>query len=98
MTLRSVAFAAACAALASPPLLRAQEHNPISSTTSASCASVGAAPADHINMDHAAHSVTTIACDTVLPKTPGQAAYGAIGEVVRLLKADPRTDWSRVNI
>ena len=29
---------------------------------------------------------------------PGQSAYGAISDVVRLLKADPGTDWSRVNV
>ncbi len=33
-----------------------------------------------------------------LPTAPGQAAYGAIAEVVRLLEADSTTDWSRVNI
>lgn len=29
---------------------------------------------------------------------PGQDAFGAIAEVVRLLEADPRTDWSRVDL
>jgi len=33
-----------------------------------------------------------------VPTLPGQAAYGAIGEVVRILEADPATDWSQVNI
>ena len=32
------------------------------------------------------------------PTMPGQAAFGAIQEVVRLLEADPATDWSKVNI
>jgi hypothetical protein len=32
------------------------------------------------------------------PTLPGQAAFGAIGEVVRILEADPATDWSKVNI
>jgi hypothetical protein len=32
------------------------------------------------------------------PTQPGQAAYGAISEIVRLLEADPKTDWSRVNV
>src|SRR5438552_18068577 len=98
MTVGSVASAAAFAALIFPVLLHAQERNAMSSTTSANCASVGAAPADHLNMDHTAHSASTGACDTLLPKSPGQAAYAAIGEVVRLLEADPRTDWSRVNV
>ncbi len=29
---------------------------------------------------------------------PGQAAYGAIQEIVRILEADPKTDWSKVNL
>jgi len=29
---------------------------------------------------------------------PGQDAFGAIQEVVRILEADPATDWSKVNI
>jgi hypothetical protein len=32
------------------------------------------------------------------PALPGQDAYGAISEIVRLLEADPQTDWSRVDV
>jgi hypothetical protein len=32
------------------------------------------------------------------PSLPGQDAFGAIQEVVRLIEADPATDWSKVNI
>ncbi|HSE02801.1 MAG TPA: hypothetical protein VLK35_01510 [Methylomirabilota bacterium] len=32
------------------------------------------------------------------PTLPGQDAFGAIAEVVRLLEADPETDWSRVDL
>ncbi len=32
------------------------------------------------------------------PALPGQDAFGAIAEVVRLLEADPSTDWSRVDL
>lgn len=32
------------------------------------------------------------------PKEGGQAAFAAIAEIVRLLDADPRTDWSKVNV
>lgn len=32
------------------------------------------------------------------PTLPGQAAFGAIQEVVQMLEADPATDWSKVNI
>ena len=29
---------------------------------------------------------------------PGQDPFGAIQEIVRILEADPSTDWSKVNI
>ena len=32
------------------------------------------------------------------PTMPGQDAFGAIQEIVRILEADPTTDWSKVNI
>jgi hypothetical protein len=32
------------------------------------------------------------------PAQAGQDAYAAIAEVVRLLEADPSTDWSKVNL
>jgi hypothetical protein len=33
-----------------------------------------------------------------VPTSPGQDAFGAIAEVVRILDADPQTDWSRVDL
>jgi hypothetical protein len=33
-----------------------------------------------------------------IPSMPGQDAFGAVQEIVRILRADPRTDWSRVNL
>lgn len=35
---------------------------------------------------------------TALPTQPGQSAFAAIQEIVAILEADPKTDWSRVNI
>jgi hypothetical protein len=32
------------------------------------------------------------------PTVPGQDAFGAIQEIVRILEADPNTDWSKVNL
>ena len=32
------------------------------------------------------------------PTLPGQDAFGAIREIVRILEADPKTDWSKVNL
>jgi hypothetical protein len=33
-----------------------------------------------------------------VPTMPGQAAFGAIQEIVGLLEADPNTDWSKVDL
>lgn len=33
-----------------------------------------------------------------IPTLPGQDAFGAIQEIVRILEADPKTDWSKVNL
>jgi hypothetical protein len=33
-----------------------------------------------------------------VPALSGQDAFGAIQEVVRILEADPATDWSKVNL
>jgi hypothetical protein len=47
-------------------------------------------------MNHAAHGAA--AHEEAVPGMPGQDAFGAIQEIVRILEADPGTDWSRVNI
>lgn len=33
-----------------------------------------------------------------IPTLPGQDAFGALQEIVRILEADPHTDWSKVNL
>jgi hypothetical protein len=33
-----------------------------------------------------------------VPTLPGQDAFGAIQEVVRVLESDPKTDWSKVDL
>ena len=35
---------------------------------------------------------------SIVPTLPGQDAFGAIQEIVRILEADPKTDWSKVNL
>lgn len=64
--------------------------------TLAAAASVLAQDPGHAGMDHAAHAASMMGAK--LPTQAGQAAFGAISEVVRLLETDPKTDWSRVNI
>jgi hypothetical protein len=46
------------------------------------------------HMDHAQHAQSTAA----VPTMPGQDAFGTIQEIVRILEADPQTDWSKVNL
>jgi hypothetical protein len=57
---------------------------------------------DHTQMDHAAMqpAAATSAASAVNldPKEPGQSAYAAMGEAVRILMADPNTDWSKVDV
>lgn len=36
--------------------------------------------------------------EAVIPTMPGQDAFGAIQEIVRILEADPDTDWTKVNL
>jgi hypothetical protein len=79
-------------ALAAPPVLRAQTKPAVD------CAKVNDTTINHGTMDHAAHLKSMEACAGAVPTLPGQAAFGAISEVVRMLKADPKTDWSKVDV
>lgn len=60
----------------------------------------GTAPAQTAPpMDHAAHHAAMTAPSAgAVPAMPGQDAFGAIQEIVRILDADPATHWSRVDI
>jgi hypothetical protein len=44
------------------------------------------------------HAQMTMDHDGPLPKQPAQAAYASLGEIVRILKADSTTDWSKVDL
>jgi hypothetical protein len=44
------------------------------------------------------HGQSSVASDTTVPKMPGQDAFGAIQEIVRILEANPNTDWSKVKL
>ncbi len=66
----------------------------------ADCSALNA-PMDHATMNHEAHMALQKRCAgaaSAVPISPGQAAFGAIAEVVRMLDADSSTDWSKVNI
>ena len=47
---------------------------------------------------HAQHMQAMRAMAGGEPTMPGQDAFGALAEVVRLLEADPATDWSKVDL
>jgi hypothetical protein len=50
-------------------------------------------------MNHAAHHAGMAAPPSgTIPTMPGQDAFGTVQEIVRILDADPNTDWSKVNI
>lgn len=48
-------------------------------------------------MDHSAHGQDQTATAGVLSE-PGQGAFAALSEVVRVLEADPDTDWAKVDL
>ena len=47
---------------------------------------------------HAQHMQAMRAMAGGEPTMPGQDAFGALAEVVRILEADPATDWSKVDL
>ena len=56
-----------------------------------------AAAQSHAHGEGMAHAPATGSSATTTTE-PGQSAFAAIAEVVRLLEADPTTDWTRVNL
>ena len=97
--IRYILAVAAFTLSTNPTMCPAQQHVGGAAASGTDCASVTAAPVDHGNMDHMAHLSALAHCDRgPVPTSPGQAAFGAISEVVQMLKADPNTDWARVNI
>ena len=96
MTLRKLVVLATAATVAGWQAIPAQQP----AVAKADCATMNAANMDHANMDHAAHTAMMKACagQVNVPTQPGQAAFGAISEIVRMLEADPNTNWDKVNI
>ncbi|WP_299734099.1 hypothetical protein [uncultured Tateyamaria sp.] len=48
-------------------------------------------------MDHSAHQQEQVMTSAALSE-PGQGAFAALSEVVRVLEADPNTDWAQVDL
>ncbi len=56
-------------------------------------------PGGQMPMSHGAmHGMKHGMASTGAPTMPGQAAFGAIAEVVQMLDADPSTDWTKVDL
>lgn len=51
-------------------------------------------------MDHGTpgHGQHMMQMHGAMPTLPGQDAFGAVQEIVRILEADPKTDWSKVDL
>jgi hypothetical protein len=54
----------------------------------------------HGQMTHGQHEMMmqSRSALTAVPTQPGQSAFAAIQEIVAILMADPKTDWSKVDI
>jgi hypothetical protein len=50
------------------------------------------------NAEHLDHTQHMMVHEAAVPTMPGQEVFGTIQEIVRILEADPTTDWSKVNI
>jgi len=87
---RDLALAAiiTAAALSTVPLARAQSPQG------------GQMPmADHMpGHDHMTGHHMPGRAASAAPTMPGQDAFGAIQEIVGILEADPKTDWSKINL
>jgi hypothetical protein len=53
---------------------------------------------DQMQMLHQHMVPSSQTSDATSPTMPGQDAFGAIQEIVRILESDPKTDWSKVNL
>jgi len=47
---------------------------------------------------HAHDQAATAPGTDSVPTEPGQAAFGTVQEIIRILRADPATDWSKVDL
>jgi hypothetical protein len=57
-----------------------------------------AAPVSALEAQDHQHTPGMTHPGAAVPTQGGQAAFAAIGELVRLLEADPYTDWAKVNL
>lgn len=58
----------------------------------------GAAAQQHEHRAGMQHPADSVPKAPRVATLPGQDAFGAIAEVVKILRADPKTDWGKVNL
>ena len=113
MTFRHIAILA-LALTATATIAGAQPTTPPNQSAPASPMQPGMGPMGSMPMHHpsgtppmggmAGHGMMSsmmgprAASEGTVPTAPGQAAFGAIQEIVGLLQADPHTDWSKVDV
>lgn len=56
------------------------------------------APIDHSGAMHHGSNSAVATQIQIVAREPGQSAFAAIQEIVAILRADPKTDWSKVNV
>ena len=78
-------------------MAHAQDHNSMSSHGSGGHKS-GHSAAAHNAATHSQHMAMGANPHAGAPVMPGQDAFGAIQEILAILEADPKTDWSKVNL
>ncbi len=93
---RILLSATVLATMAAPAALAGSAHAP-ESASAQSGAHSAAHPQQPAAMPMTGHHAVGAASSGV-PTLPGQDAFGTVQEIVRMLEADPSTDWSKVNL
>jgi hypothetical protein len=70
----------------------------LAGTVATSVVLVGSSLLKAENAEHFDHARHGNGIEATMPTMPGQEAFGTIQEIVRILEANPTTDWSKVNI
>jgi predicted RNA binding protein YcfA (HicA-like mRNA interferase family) len=70
----------------------------VAAGVAASVALLGSTVSDAENKEFPDHAQHMRGSASTVPAMPGQEAFGTIQEIVRILEADPTTDWSKVDI
>lgn len=84
------------------PMEHAQMGNTPTPVNHAQMRRMPTGPVQTMGRAHGMNGGRTAAADGnsagAVPTKPGQSAFAAIQEIVEILQADPRTDWSKVDI